>query len=146
MQQEAEQIRGKKIHAPPGMAFEGDGVLVPVTWPESHLEPTTREQFEDRLLNLGVPVSVALQAGCVFYAELELHSTAMAADKLRRFLTLLASTKITKSIEYLAILKLLSPAKSLNEICAGTGHSKQKLYYQVRKMQKFFYDSAISDE
>jgi hypothetical protein len=31
--QDAEQISGKKIHAPPGFAFEGDGVLVPVTWP-----------------------------------------------------------------------------------------------------------------
>jgi hypothetical protein len=130
----------KPFRLSPGDAFgfSDTGERVPVSWPEPHIAPTSREQFEENLLNLNIPFSTAIAAGRVFDDQLNSLSTAMAAEKLRQFLNLIASTKLAKSIEFLAILKLLSPDKSLEEICAGTGHSKQKLHYQVCRMGKFF--------
>ena len=138
----------KPFRLSPGDAFgfSDAGELVPVAWPEPHIAPTAREQFEESLLNLNIPFSTAIAAGRVFDDQLNSLSTAMAAEKLRQFLNLIASTKLAKSIEFLAILKLLSPDKSLEEICSGTGHSKQKLHNQVRRMGKFFDAPPIDDE
>jgi len=137
----------KAFRLSPGDAFgfSDAGERVPVAWPEPHLPPTAREQFEESLLNLNIPFGTAIAAGQVFDDQLSELSTAKAAEKLRRFFSLMAATKLAKSIEYLAILKLLSPDKSFEDICAGTGHSKQKLHYQVRRLGKFFDAPPIGE-
>jgi hypothetical protein len=57
----------------------------------------------------------------------------------------MSATKMGKSIEYLAILKLFSPDRTLEDIIAGTNHSRQKLHYQTKILEKLFLQNQPSE-
>lgn len=127
-----------RLHPGDAFGFDDDGERVAVAWPEVGAATDPREAFEDTLLDLGLPFAEATAAGAIFDKHLAAQSASLAAEKLRDILARMAQTKVGKSIEYLAILKVFSPHRTLEDIAAGTGHSRQKLHYQARRMERLF--------
>jgi hypothetical protein len=120
------------------VGFSDQKEHVPVVWPHSQ-----EETFSEALLDAGLnPLDVVLAAK-VHEEFLTRFSNRRGAEVVRMILARIAETKTGKTAEYKAIIAILSPEKSLEEIAAEAGMSRQKLHFHVKKLRPILTPSAF---
>lgn len=107
-----------------------------------HFSPA-EETFEDALLGEGFDAVDAELAAKIHANFLTRFANRRAAEIMRMILARLAQTKTGKTAEFRAFLAIYSPERTLEEIAAEAGMSRQKIHFHVQKLRPILTGSAL---
>lgn len=107
-----------------------------------HFSPA-EETFEDALLCEGFD-TVDAELAAKFHADfLTRFANRRAAEIMRQILARMAQTKTGKTAEFRAFLAIFSPDRTLEEIAAEAGMSRQKIHFHVKKLRGILTPAAL---
>jgi hypothetical protein len=103
-------------------------------------EASITEAFEDALLETAhFDFAQADLAARIFDQFLSHAANTKAVDAIREIMLIIASTTTGKSPEFRAILAILSPERTLEDIASEAKLTKQAVHYHVKKLRPIFY-------
>jgi hypothetical protein len=130
--------------------LDGDGKPVPTEFDVAadahavkiHFSPAD-ETFEDALLGEGFDAMDSQLAAKIHADFLTRFANRRAAEIVRMILARMAQTKTAKNAEFRAFLAIFSPDRTLEEIAAEAGMSRQKIHFHVQKLRPILTGSAL---
>jgi hypothetical protein len=107
-----------------------------------HFSPAD-ETFEEALLGEGFDAVDAELAAKIHADFLTRFANRRAAEIMRMILARMAQTRTGKTVEFLAFLAIFSPDRTLEEIAAEAGMSRQKIHFHVQKLRPILTGFAL---
>lgn len=103
---------------------------------ESARDPSS--EFELRLVEAGFSVEQVELAAEIFDAVFTHAAANQSIAIVREIFRIIADTDTGNTAEYRALLSILSPHRSIEDIAAEAGLSKQSVHYHVKKLRPLF--------